>query len=277
MKKSLITVNNVAINHIDWPISNPKASLIIVHGYAEHAARYDHVAQFFNDQGFSVRSYDLKGHGKSDGLTAYIDDFQEYVNNFEAIAKNFHKECSGVPHFVLGHSMGGLVVSIAAAQKKLDQDNKILLSNAGFDIVSNQPKALVLLIRLFAKLLPKIKTVKLDSEFISRDEKERKKYDNDPLNYRGGSKPGWVNQFDRAGGWMRNNAKLFTHPVMINYSPTDTVVHAQASEDFYNNIGSVDKTLEVYDGLYHELLNEIEKAEVMQKMLEWCQSQMQMQ
>ena len=191
MKNSLITINNVAINHIDWPISSPKASLIIVHGYAEHAARYDHVARFFNEHGFTVRSYDLKGHGKSEGLAAYIDDFQEYVNNLETIVNDFHNENSGIPHFVLGHSMGGLIVSIAAAKKKLDQGDKIILSNAGFDIESNQPKILVMLIRFLAKILPKIQTVKLDSEFISRDQTERKKYDNDPLNYRGGSKPGW--------------------------------------------------------------------------------------
>jgi alpha-beta hydrolase superfamily lysophospholipase len=274
MKTSDIEINGNQIHLIDWDIEKPSAILLIVHGYAEHCFRYDHVAKFFNTHSFHVRSFDFYGHGKSEGLEGYVSDFDVYVSELEEITARTKADFPEIPIFILGHSMGGVVTGIAAAKKRLSGIDKIIFSNPGLDITSNQPAILVALIRLLAPIVPKLKTTKLDSEFISRDPIVREKYDTDPLNYRKGARPGFANEFDKAGQWLREHAEKIDQHVYLNYSLTDKVVNPKASEIFYDQISSEDKTKSQYEGLYHELLNEPEKEEVMENILKWCQERL---
>ncbi|GLR19150.1 alpha/beta hydrolase [Portibacter lacus] len=270
MNTQLKDINGTKINTIEWETKNPKGVILIVHGYAEHCARYEHVAHFFNQNGYTVRSFDFSGHGKSEGTKAFISNFDIYVAELEEQAKSMVNDYPNIPGFILGHSMGGVVTGIAAARHQLSGINNIIFSNPGLDIVSNQPAILVKLIRILAPIVPKLKTTKLSSEFISRDAEERKKYDNDPLNYREGTRPGFANEFDKAGQWLRENAHQIDQNVYLNYSLSDKVVYPKASEYFYEQISSKDKSKTHYEGLYHELLNEPEKQEVMNNMLKWC-------
>lgn len=258
------------IHFIDWFIPDPKAVILIVHGYAEHSARYSHVADFFNKNGFSVQAFDFTGHGKSEGLRGYISDFNIYVNELEFATNKLAEDFPSTPIFVLSHSMGGTVAGIAAAKNKMGGVKNLILSNPGLDIVTLQPAILVSIVRLLAPIAPKMKTSKLSSEFISKDPKEREKYDTDPLNYRQGARPGFANEFDKAGAWLRNNADKITQNIYLNYSLTDKVVNPKASEVFFEKLSSHDKSKTEYPGLYHELLNEPEKEVVMSNMLTWC-------
>ena len=270
MKTSTNRINDRNIHFIEWAVNDPKAILLIVHGYAEHSLRYAHVAAFFNQNHYAVHSFDFTGHGKSEGLPGYIKNFDTYVSELEFAIKTLQASNPGKPIFILAHSMGGVVTGIAAAEQKIGGLNNLILSNPGLDIVSNQPKILVILVRFFAKIAPKMKTTKLTSEFISRDVREREKYDNDPLIYREGARPGFANEFDKAGEWLRNNADKVTQNLYLNYSLTDKVVNPAASESFFDKLGSKDKSKTEYPGLYHELLNEPEKDLVMANMLAWC-------
>ncbi len=259
------------IHNIEWECKDAKAVLFITHGYAEHSLRYDHVASFFNRNNYIVRSLDFTGHGQSEGLKGYIGNFETYLEDLETGLKRSLNDYPGLPHFVLAHSMGGTVAAMAAAKKKLAGIKYLILSNPGLDIVSNQPKILVWLIRRLAVIFPKMQTTKLSNEFISRDPNIRAKYDDDPLNYRGGARPGFANEFDKAGAWVRSNAHLIEQELYLNYSMSDKVVFPKASEDFYEALSSKNKTKTEYPGLYHELLNEPEKEEVMKNILEWCE------
>ena len=270
METKIQKINGNDIHTINWKINNPKAAILIVHGFAEHSGRYEHFAQFFNDSLYQVYSYDLLGHGKSSGLRAFVKSFDEYNDELEIIIEQFKSENQGLPLFILGHSMGGLIVGINAAQKRLHGINNVILSNPAMDIDSNQPKILVMLVRLLSKFTPKMPTVKLDSKFISRVEAVRISYDTDPLNYRGGSRPGMVNEFDKAGKWLAKNSKKFTQNLFLNYSKADKVVYPQGSEKFFDSVSSADKEIVEYPGLYHEILNEPEKLQVMQNMISWC-------
>lgn len=269
MESNLQDINGHQIFINSWPINNPKAAILIVHGFAEHSSRYQHVADFFNTYEVAVMSYDLIGHGQSEGIRAYVNSFDEYETELEIMTSIFKDLYKGIPLFVLGHSMGGLIVSQNAINKKLNGINNIILSNPAFDIVSNQPKILVGIVRLLARIAPKMHTVKLDSQYISRDPEVRKSYDNDPLNYRKGSRPGMVDQFDKAGQAAIRNASSFDQNLFLNYSASDTTIAPQGSVDFFSNVSSKDKKIQNYQGLFHELLNEPEKDEIMQNMLTW--------
>lgn len=270
MVDSIMNINGIEINVVDWETENPKAVLLIVHGYAEHSHRYEHVAKFFNSHSFHVRSFDFYGHGRSGGVRAYVKSFDRYVGELEYISKMTMARFSELPAFILGHSMGGTVTGIAAAKGRLHGFENIILSNPALDVVSNQPSVLVSLIRLLAPVFPKLKTTKLSSEFISRDPIEREKYDTDPYNYRQGTRPGFANEFDKASSWLFKNAKKVKQSLYLKYSLSDKVVVPEASEVFYRNVSSIDKSKTQYEGLYHELLNEPEKEEVMENILKWC-------
>lgn len=253
-----------------WDIDQPKAGILVVHGYAEHISRYDHVASFFNDQKYVVRGFDFLGHGKSEGRKGLIGDFGKLEEQLDAVANAFASEYPGIPICIMGHSMGGLVVASSCIKGKLKDFDNIILTNPGLDIASNQPKILVSLVRLLAKVIPTFPTVKLKSDHISRDPEVRKDYDNDPLNYRGGSIPIFVDQFDKAGKWTVENAGDFKKNLLLCYSNTDKVVYPEASEIFFKAVASKDKTIQEFPGLYHELLNEPEKEEVMECIRTWC-------
>jgi alpha-beta hydrolase superfamily lysophospholipase len=274
MKTSIIDINETSIHLIDWGIEKPSAVLLIVHGYAEHSLRYDHVAKYFNSHSFHARSFDFYGHGKSGGVRAFVEDFETYVAELEAVTELTKTQFPNIPIFILAHSMGGTVTGIAAAKKRLNGLDKIIFSNPGLDITSNQPAILVKLIRLLAPIVPKLKTTKLSSEFISRDPIEREKYDNDPLNYREGTRPGFAHQFDKASSWLRENASKIDQDFYLNYALSDKVVYPEASVAFFEAISSADKTKTHYEGLYHELLNEPEKEEVLENILVWCKNRM---
>ncbi|WP_235296672.1 alpha/beta hydrolase [Portibacter marinus] len=267
-------IHGTRIHTIDWEIENPRGGILIVHGYAEHSHRYEHVAKFFNDAGFTVRSFDFSGHGRSGGLSGYVSNFDLYVHELEKSAFDLVRDYSSIPLFILAHSMGGVVTGIAAAKKKLSNIDHIIFSNPALDIVSNQPGILVWTVRRLAKIAPKMQTTKLGIEHISRDPEERRKYDEDPLVYRGGTRPGFADEFDKSGQWLRKNAHLITQNVYLNYSLADRVVYPNASEQFFEDISSVDKTKTHYEGLYHELLNEPEKEEVMKNILAWCENRL---
>jgi alpha-beta hydrolase superfamily lysophospholipase len=272
MKINEIALGNIYLKQYMWDTPDPKAAVLILHGFADHAKRYEHLAQFFVKNNFGVMSYDMRGHGESEGTRAYVKHFQSYIDDLQTVLTDFEREYDEIPRFLFGHSMGGLVAAYASAKNKLNEIDYVILSNPALDIESNQPKFLVWLIQFLSKIAPKTKTIKLDSKTISRDPKVVKAYEEDPLVYRKGTKPGMINQFNNAGRWMRNNAHKFAHPLLLLYSLSDTTVVPKASELFYEKVNSTDKEKVHFEGLYHELINEPEKDQVMETLIKWCDS-----
>ena len=91
------------------PPQAPQAGVVLVHGYAEHSGRYDHVAAFLNDRGYAVYAYDLRGHGRSEGRRAFVDTFVRYLNDLGVFLQRVRRRLQDVPLFLMGHSMGGTV------------------------------------------------------------------------------------------------------------------------------------------------------------------------
>jgi len=105
MKESLINLKDgLQVNLIQWQVEQPRAHVLLAHGYAEHAGRYDRFANFLNTRGISVTAYDQRGHGKSEGARAYIKRFEQYVLDLKEI-----RDMIAGPIFLMGHSMGSLL------------------------------------------------------------------------------------------------------------------------------------------------------------------------
>lgn len=248
--------------------SDIKAILIVVHGYGEHSGRYDHVGTFFAENGFYVAAFDHRGHGQSDGKDTILRSIDDCAEDVEVFLERIRTRVPGTPGFILAHSMGGLIVTDFVLRKQ-PQLNGILLSGASVKISDEISPFLVKIAGVLGKIAPNMKTIKLDGNSVSRDPNEIEKYNNDPLNYRGGVPAATGAAMNNAISYIDTHAEDFSLPVRIMFGTDDKMADPAGSRNLYETISSKDKTLVPYEGLYHEILNEPEKQQIMEECLAW--------
>lgn len=249
-------------------VEKAKGNLVIVHGLAEHSGRYAHVGKFFAEHGFVVGAFDLRAHGKSDGVDTVLKSINDCVDDVEVFVARMRERAPGKPLFVLGHSMGGLIVTLYGIQKQPDATG-ILLTGAAVKISDDISPFLLKVSGLLAKIAPRMKTIVLDGNAVSRDPAVVEKYNADPLNYRGGIPASTGGAINSAIQYAREHFAEFKLPVRIMFGTEDRLADPDGSKKFYREISSTDKTMVPYEGLYHEILNEPEQEQVMTESLAW--------
>jgi acylglycerol lipase len=250
------------------PPDGPRAVVAIVHGLAEHSGRYAPVAYELAGLGYGVHALDLRGHGRSEGDRAYVKSFAEYLDDVDRFLE--HARMPDRPLFVLGHSMGGAVVALGCVTGRIKADG-IVLSGAALPGGSKMPRMLGAAVSLAAKVLPKTPTVRLDAESVSRDPEVVARYIADPLVYRGRLRAGFAAAFARAMERIERDVANFDHPLLLIHGGADALVSPQASRWLAENVASEDVTLNVYDGLFHEVLNEPEREKVIADVSKWLE------
>ncbi len=255
-----------------WRGATSKAAIVLVHGYAEHSGRYEHVAERFTRAGYALHAFDLRGHGRSEGEPrAYIESIDEHTGDVERFVDSVREREAGLPLFLLGHSMGGAISARFLADGDRSFNGAILSAPAvrRAGILGRPIEALFLFI---AGLFPHWHIPALDSQKVSRDPETVRLYDGDPLIYREGLPLGTASALVRSARYVDKNAGQIDLPILIAHGTDDALVNHIASERLYKRVGSQDKTLKLYEGLYHEILNEPEREQVMQDMLDWLDS-----
>jgi acylglycerol lipase len=253
-----------------WLPDDPKAAVILSHGYAEHSGRYQHFASHLADHGFAVYALDHRGHGRSEGERANVKVFNEYVSDLKKFTELVREKHPNLKRFLLGHSMGGAI----AAQLVIEQPNQLdglLLSSPYLINAVSVPAPLMAVSGIVSRVLPGLPTIKLDSKDISRDPNIVKSYDTDPLNYRGGTKARFGTELLGAGKYVFGRAQSIKLPMLIMVGTGDNIADHAGGKQLFEMVSSSDKTLKSYDGYYHEILNEIGKEAVYQDILEWLQ------
>ena len=254
----------------NYLIDTPKASIFIIHGLGEHCLRYAHVAEALNAIGMNVYSFDFRGHGQSEGIQALVltHEYRQDVEKFYlTIPKN-------IPIFMLCHSMGGLIgLQFLLFVKRLDIKGVVFTGPAiaaGADITPFTK----LLVRFLGKYFPMLKTQKLDPKSISRDSEIVESYATDPLIYHGGTRAGTGRSLLRAIDEVKPRFKEFDYPVLIMHGEADKITNPEGSKALYNESVSIDKTLKIWDGAYHEILNETNRKEVIEMMTDWIKKRL---
>ncbi len=262
----LKSTNGVELFTKNYIVQNAKASLLLIHGLGEYSERYVHVIEALNTIAVNVYTFDLRGHGHSTGERAFVTTIDEYREDVEKVYRTVPKD---LPFFVLGHSMGGLIaVHFLLFNERNDVKGVILTGSAlepGDDVRPFKQR----IIRLLAKVSPKIKTVKLKPHDISRSNKTVEAYKNDPLIYHDGGKAGLAVALLDGIELQKKRFMEFDYPFLIMHGGKDKITNPAGSEALYTQAKSPDKTLKIWEGAFHEIFNETNQDEVIAYAVEW--------
>ncbi len=270
MNQGFLTSDGVEIFEQYWqPSGQPRAAVAIIHGYGEHSGRYAHVVTYLVDHGFAVAALDLRGHGRSAGRRGDTPMFDAYVQDVEQFLGCVRQRYAELPLFVLAHSMGGTIL-IAYIIKHQPELAGSILCGALLKAPS-LPVGLRRVMAILAKWLPRLPTIKLPSDHISRDPVVVQAYRDDPLVYHGRMPARVADGLLAACEWIGQHMIQVRLPLLIMHGTADVLADPDGSRNLATQARTSDTTLHLWDDLYHELLNEPEKAEVMALIVDWCE------
>ena len=244
----------------------PRAVVVICHGVNSHGGQYLWPAAQLEAAGFSVYAIDLRGRGKSEGARFYIDDISDYTEDLGTLIALAKSRDPGLPVFLLGHSAGGVVSCTYALDHQRELAGLICES---FAYQVPAPGLVLAIVRFLGRVAPKIPVLKLKNKDFSRDPAAVRALDNDPLTQGEIQPAGTVAALLKATDRMKREFPLITLPVFILHGTHDKATMPAGSQFFHDTAGSKDKTLRLYEGHFHDLLNDIGKEAVMAEMVAW--------
>ena len=250
------------------PEGEIKAAILLVHGLGEHSGRYINLVKRFVAQGYSVYAIDHIGHGKSQGIRKHIDAFSNFSDSLDIYLERIKEWHGDKAIFLLGHSMGGLI-SAHYLLKHQSLFAGAILSAPALKISDGIPQTKILIGKFLAKFFPKVGLLPIHPTKISRDPAVVQAYMDDPLIHKGKTSARLASELVQAMQRVHEGAATFTIPILIVQGAADAIVHPQSSQEFYDGIASTDKTLKMYEGLYHEAFNEPEKEQVFNDVEQW--------
>lgn len=263
-------VHGVNIFYQTWIPETPKAVLVVAHGGAEHSGRYEHMARRFARKGYAVYALDHRGLGRSGGVRGDVEKFEYYLDDLETFAKLAKGKHPGLKAFLVGHSIGGLLV-LGAAARNSGVASGVVASSPCLDLSMKVPPAKAALGRLLARIAP---TLALDngipSDGVSRDPAVVEAYNRDPLRY-GKVTARFFVELTRGMEMVRGMAGQLAMPSLIMQAGDDKLVSKDATIRFYEGIRFPDKEFRLWEGFYHELFNEPEKEQVFKVVDEWLE------
>lgn len=262
-------IGGVRIVYDVWtPDSPARGVVVIAHGYAEHARRYDHVAARFAEAGLITYALDHRGHGRSGGKRVYLRDISEYTGDFHTLVGIAAADHPDLPRIVMGHSMGGGIVFTYGAEHPGDY-TAMVLSGPAVDAQASVSPVMVRVAKVLGRLAPGVPVEELPADAVSRDPEVVAAYESDPLVYHGKLPAGIARALIGVGETMPQRAGAVTAPLLVVHGEQDRLIPVQGSRRLVECVGSTDVHLKVYPELYHEVFNEPEQALVLDDVTSW--------
>lgn len=253
------------------PEGDPRAVIVICHGVNSHGGQYLWTAQQLVDRGFAVFALDLRGRGKSSGERFYVDDVAEYVADLSGtitIAKARHP---GLPVYLLGHSAGG-VVSCTYTLDHQDEIDGLICESFAFQVPA--PGFVLSAIKGISHIAPRLGVLTLHMKDFSRDPAAVAALEADPLTKDETQPAATVAALVRADERLHDSFEQITLPVLIMHGTADKATVCQGSQYFHEHAGSADKTLKLYEGHAHDLLNDLGKESVLGDIVGWIETRL---
>lgn len=243
--------------------SGPR-DVLLVHGLAEHAGRYEHVAQALNAAGYRVTIVELRGHGESDGRRGHTQAWHRYVEDVQAAAATIQR-----PFALVAHSMGGLVTLDALREPMVPQVLGVALSNPLLEPSNPLSSRRVKVMRQLARVLPWLPVrTDLDTALLSRDRDVVLAYEADPAVYPSVSLR-WGSEMLAATERVVSDPPQLEVPLRLMLGSADGICSPTAGAKVADRWPGTRKEKVVYDGFYHELFNEPERDLVLDGLVDW--------
>lgn len=265
---SLRVPDGVQLFEQSWAPEAPRAVVLLVHGFAEHSARHASAALHLARRGYAVQTFDLRGHGRSQGKRCFVRVFDEYLDDTGALLLRAQRRWPSQPVFLLAHSLGGLITSLFVIHERSEVSGLILSApvvRLGRDYSPFKIGASLALGRAF----PHLPMVRFKSSSVSRDPVVVRAYEDDELVYHGRTPARTASEIVRAVQRLQASAERISVPLLVMHGSQDQVADVDGSRELCERAGSFDKSLRVYDGLWHEIMHEPEKETVLQEMSGW--------
>jgi len=248
------------------PDGKPLATVVINHGFKSHSGLYEWVAQQLVRKQLAVYALDMRGHGRSQGEPLFVEKLVEYESDLAKLVTLAKEREGDLPTFVLGHSAGGVVACLYALDHQKDLAGFICES---FAHEVPAPDFALAVLKGVGHIAPHAHVLKLKDEDFSRDPKFVEQMKDDVLISKKGYEAQTVAELVRADERLKKEFPRITLPLLILHGTADRAAKPHGSQVFHDTAGSKDKTLKLYEGHFHDLLNDIGKERVMADITEW--------
>jgi alpha-beta hydrolase superfamily lysophospholipase len=260
-------VGGLKIATTSWrPTGTPRAVMVLIHGFNAHSGYMAWPGEQFAARGLAVYALDLRGRGESEGERFYVEKFSDYLTDVNTLVSQARSEHPGLPIYVLGHSAGGVI----AASYVFEHQHEIaglVCESFAFDV--GLPHLVQLALEGVGYLAPHVHVFSLNNEDFSRDPQAVARMNNDPLIAKESQPAETAAEMLKAAERLKANMPAFTVPVLIIHGTADKATRPAGSQYFHDHAGSADKTLRLYDGHFHDLLNDVDKEKVMSDVQAW--------
>jgi len=248
------------------PAGKARAVMVLIHGFNAHSGYMTWPAEQFAAHGLAAYALDLRGRGKSEGERFYVEKFSDYLADVDTLVSQARSENPGLPVYVLGHSAGGVIAASYVFEHQKEIAGLVCISFA-FDV--GLPHLVQLALEGVSHLAPHVHVYALNNKDFSRDPKAVERMNNDPLIAKESQPAETAAEMLKAAERLKTNMPAFTAPVLILHGTADKATRPAGSRYFYDHAGATDKTLRLYEGHFHDLLNDVDKEKVMADVQAW--------
>jgi len=266
------SIRNLNIYYKGWlPEGDVKAILFLIHGTGEHCERYMNVVNYFVPRGLAVYGLDHIGHGKSDGareMVVQFEDFSPPLVTYRMMVEGWHP---GKQIFIYGHSLGGLITVFHLLDHQADFSGAIL-SAPPAKVPDNISPLTVTISKMLSNIAPRAGIIDLDTNYLSHDRSVVDTYNADPLVFHGKLTARLASEMLRAMTRVTAEAGTISLPLFILQGSGDKIVDSDGARMLYEKVRSKDKTLKIYEGLYHEIHNEPDREIMFRDLDDWLQT-----
>jgi acylglycerol lipase len=271
---TVLTEDGVELALYRWAGAAPvRATVALLHGLAEHAGRYAPLAERLNAAGIELVAVDLRGHGRSPGERTWIARFDEYLLDARALIGAAARE--GVPLFLMGHSMGGTIAALfaierlAAFEREVHPVTGLVLSSPALAPGKDVPRWMLAASRIVSRLWPRYQAMKIEPALLSRDRRIVEANRADPLVHHAGIPARTGAEILAAMARIEQGRSALRLPVYVYHGAADQLTEPEGSRAFAARVGSIDRTLTLYENAYHETMNDLDRDNVIEALKQW--------
>ncbi|MFQ5479389.1 MAG: alpha/beta hydrolase [Candidatus Binatia bacterium] len=236
------------------PEGRLRGSALLVHGLGEHSGRYQALAQSLVERRLAVYAYDHRGHGRSAGRRGWVARFGDFLDDLALVHRSVVSAQPGLPLFLIGHSMGGLIVTAYLLEKSLKPDFVVLSGPAIVPLIGDDDG--------------------IDPTRLSRDEAVQRAYLEDPLILREKVDKELYHRLADGLALLPGRASQLRLPLLLIHGSADRLCSAEGARRYLEASGSAQLEIKLYDGGRHEMFNETNREEVFADLGAWIEKRL---